>query len=268
MRLAGRLTIYGEHLMSGEAFGLIAPSVLFLADEDDGAAFPHPTYDPTRDSVRAMLLQQGARTSRQIRGDLPFGYGFASSTALALLHLRTPVLAESLPFIDSMDGVIHGFTPSGVDSQFYVRQRGGLYRLGEWVDVHDATLRWSGALLPKEGRFTLPEARAAIRRHRESLAARAEGLTADLMKNGCVSHMLLREYALDLLQTGGYSGEARRLVQHALECGIVAKAIGGIYDKAILFLRCDRCCGATRTAMAELETTVRAIVGSRWLPDV
>jgi hypothetical protein len=268
VRLAGRITVYGEHLMDGDAFGLIAPSALYLADDKDNDAPTHTNYDPSRDSVRAMLQRDGFPTCKNIRGNLPFGYGFASSSALALIHLRDLIPSASIDIVDRLDASIHGFRPSGVDSQFHVRQRGGLYRNGEWIEVPDLELRWSCALLRKERRWTLPEARERIRQRRIGLSRLADKLSTHLLDRGFLSCELLLEYAVELFRTGAYSGQARQVINLALSQDIVAKGIGGVYDKAILFLErsnsCDRETGSTK----ELMEAVRRLPGSRWIESV
>jgi hypothetical protein len=267
MRFNGRITVYGEHLMCGDAFGLITPSLLYLADGDDNSASTHPDYDPKLDSVRAMLTRDGYPTTPVIRGNLPFGYGFASSSALALLHIGTGVSENVLRIVDRTDQAIHGFIPSGVDSGFHVRKRAGLYRSGEWLDSPELSLEWSCALFPKERRLTLPQAREIIRARRAGLVPIARALTQGLLESGYLSHDALLDYAWELFRTGAYTAEAARIIDLALRQGVVAKGIGGVYDKAILFLRCEEC----RTPpewFADLKDTVSAMAGARWLESV
>lgn len=237
MRRCGRITVYGEYLMSSDVRGLIIPTPLYLATHDDAARPLHPEYDPSRDTVARTLLQRGVSVETTIRGDLPFGCGFASSTVLAFLHAGNQLpLRELLMFIQESDRAIHGFVPSGVDAAAVFHQSTGLYSARGWEPVPLSPLRYTLLLFPNERASTLAHVQERISDNPSKLIRIAGELTSKVTGRGELDYPLMIEYGLALLGLGVYSSMVDAFVHEMLSRGIVAKGIGGLYDKAVIVL--------------------------------
>ena len=237
MILHGRITVYGEYLMKTSTRGLIVPSACYLATDDYADKPRHAHYDPARDSVARMLEKFGVQPLTHVRGDLPFGYGLASSSALALLHLsRTRSRAQALSLVHDIDRAVHGFEPSGVDATAIFQQRSGFYSANGWEDVALRPLRVTLEFLPRERKRTLAEIEQRMREPTPALTRLAERMTARVASSGELDYDVLLDYCRVLLAADVYSQRARSRIAGLLDRGIAAKTIGGLYDKAVLVI--------------------------------
>lgn len=238
MILRGRLTVYGEYLMKTRTRGLIVPTELCLATADEIDQPVHPDYDPARDRVAQWLRRQHiAPEQALVRGDLPFGFGLASSTALTFVHTaRGRTRAEAAALSRGCDREIHGFEPSGMDAAAISHQADGFFSTQGWEPVQRPALRYTLVFLPAERRHSLADVETRIGASAEALSRIADALTSGLVRHAVLDYALLLDYALALAATGVYSSGAQSFVTPLLARGVVAKAIGGLYDKAILIV--------------------------------
>ncbi len=235
MILRGRITVYGEYLMKTRTRGLIIPSDLYLATSDHVDKPIHEDYDHSMDSVAGLLKRRNFVTECQIRGDLPFGFGLASSTTLAFLHTsRTLSIAHAITVVRDCDHEIHGFEPSGVDAAAISSQAPGFFSTSGWEGIQLCPIRCTLAFLPAERARALAEVEGCIMGSAATLSRIADALTNNVLATGVLDYGLLLDYSRALLSTPVYSKVAKSFIAEMLARGIVAKAIGGLYDKAIL----------------------------------
>jgi mevalonate kinase len=233
--LHGRATVYGEYLMHGDTQGLVMSLPLCLASLEHSDCPLHKTYDRRLDTVAEFLESRGFATDIGIRGNLPFAFGFGSSTILAFLHLggRLP-LKETVALVRDCDRAIHGFPPSGVDTASCLHQSTGLYSARGWQDVGVSKLDYSLLLFPKTHGLLLSQVRERIHDARASLTRIAEGLTEHIIRCGELKQTLFLQYARILLDLGIYSPVVHGLISELLHYNVAAKGTGGLYDKAVL----------------------------------
>ncbi len=236
MKIYGRLTIYGEYLMHGETYGLIEKSNLCLATQEHNEVQPHPQYNIDRDVVARLIEGLGIKIIPGVKGNLPLGYGFASSSIFSFLYLYPLYGERAYEMINNMDKSIHGFQPSGLDASFCYRQKKGLYRNGEWQDVTLARKSYSLLTFPKEGKVPLSEVSKRIARNRHNLKLIANSMTNSIVLDKCLPYEYLYKYSVELVNCNVYSGHVAEFVNFFLSQNIVAKGIGGLYDKAVLLI--------------------------------
>lgn len=235
MILHGRITVYGEYLIKTQTYGLVVPAQLYLATSDHADKPVHEAYDHSRDCVARFLKGRGFVTERQIHGDLPFGFGLASSTALAFLHTsRSHTLTEAISVVNDCDREMHGFVPSGFDSAAISRQVPGLFSTSEWKDVCLSPFLYTLVFPPAERTRTLVEIKGSMHAVIVRLSQLADSMSNRILVTGELDYPLLFEYSRILLKASVYSSVTGSLVERMLADGIAAKAIGGLYDKAIL----------------------------------
>lgn len=234
--LHGRLTVYGEYLMHDTGQGLIVPSRLVLATPDEVRVPWHADYDPLKDGVASILRAWGFSVHARIRGDMPLGCGLASSSMLAALHAGTQLLARTRDIMNTVDAIIHGFEPSGLDASFCLRQRAGLFLSGRWTDISVSLMRCSLVLPTKEGAMNLAEVREHVLRRRQRLAGLAWEMSVEVLKTGRLPYEQMMAYCRTLAKCGVYSEQAQACIEHLSANEIAAKGIGGLYDKAVLII--------------------------------
>lgn len=238
MILRGRITVYGEYLMKQDTCGFILPTDLVLATGDTGGLQIHPRYDPSLDQTARVLERCGYRTQRRIYGDLPFGLGFASSTVLAALHLG-PVSSfdEMRLAIQECDREIHGFEPSGMDFAAIASQTSGFYARGNWRHFQlSSFFPYSIVAPPPERLFPLSEIESIVSRSDRKLISIANKLTTGILSMGSLDYDAILDYSKVLSDLPIYSKVAKSLIDRLLESDVAAKAIGGLYDKAIVVI--------------------------------
>lgn len=230
-RIHGRYTLYGEFLMHECTWGYVAPVPMALTDGEPN----HPCYCPEDDEVAALLSRMGLHVLAHVGGDLPLGRGFASSTALALLHLGDQVDASLRPsIVRIIDWIHHGFMPSGLDYFALTTQSPGFYLAGNWESAPALRLNIAFVEVPPGPRRLGALTRAAVSARLDQLAPLADRMTCTIRENGEVNIDVLAAYADCLLGADVYSPDQRALIEAALAEGVIAKGIGGLYNKAIL----------------------------------
>lgn len=242
MRLWGRITVFGEYLMHEHHEGFIIPSRLCLTDEPSLCGEDFNCYDPERDASLMGLLEMGLTIqAQQIYGDLPCGYGFASSSLLSRLHLSyaDTRVGDPQAALDQVDNLIHGFTPSGVDSGFALRQRTGFFYDKSWRDALISSLPSYAVLIPKEREYSLSHVRAKVLKGAKTLIQLAAAIQLQIAREEPFPYTLLFDYATALWDLRVYSEAAQDFIESALNKGFAAKGIGGLYDKAILLFMPD-----------------------------
>ncbi len=220
--------------MHDDTWGLIIPSSLYLRDDGEPR---HLHYDPSLDEVRARIVamaQGSAVPALRISGNLPLGWGFASSSILTFLYAAAMNIGDPQQIAQQVDSQVHRFPSSGMDSSFCLRQRPGYFRKGIWKDAPgDIMLDCSIALFPKERQRSLAEVRKALLSRRIALDSLARELSEQHLSES-VRFDRLFEYATELSRLGTYGELAATFIERTLAQGIIAKGIGGLYDKAVL----------------------------------
>jgi len=179
-----------------------------------------------------------------------------------VLHLRERYPADECGrIVDMVDRQHHGFEPSGVDSGYYLRGRGGLYCHGNWIDVRAQPLSWRCALVHKEKALCLPEVRELVAKRSRQLVYLAEEMTNALRDGQDLPLRPLFDYAVELFELPIYSAAASGLIGRALDHGVIAKGIGGLYDKAVLFLTTTE----NSAAVERIREEVVRVQGASWL---
>ena len=241
MRLFGRITVYGEYLMHDQTSGLVTASNLYMATSEDPEAPVHVEYDFRKDEVAAHLQRHGRPFHKVLRGNLPLGYGFASSTIISFLNLQRRLPSRQLErAVLGIDMAIHGFRPSGADFEFCLKQKTGLYGPNGWTDVGVRRPHHSVVLWPQRGEMVLPEVRCAVLERGQELTQLAQALNAGVLNCDKLDYPLLLEYARVLRECHVYAPDVDEFVAEMLGRGIVAKATGGLYDKAVLLVWQDK----------------------------
>jgi|GEM_PF-5813607 len=230
MRLNGRITIYGEYLMHQDELGLIESSRLYLTNETDNDDEVHFSYNPEFDKTLAFLNELKIQITNAIKGNLPLGYGFSSSTILSFLHLGD---TDNIEFVNNIDHKIHGFKPSGLDATYCFRNKGGLYGMGKWLDCKYPEQNWDCILLPKEKNMNLADVQKGIQKRKNNFLKLITQMNKSINRNEFPLNSLF-DYSVELQSSNVYSENASRVIDYILNKGIVAKCIGGLYDKAII----------------------------------
>lgn len=238
MRIFGRITIYGEYLMHTITHGLITKSTLYLANEQEKSFPIHQSYDIRKDKVADFLRKKSYTYDRIIRGNLPLGYGFSSSTILLYLNLSKKIDESTLrKLIMQADHEIHGFPPSGLDIEFCFQQSTGLFGKNEWIDTQINNFYHSIIIFPKCCNKTLPEIQFNILNNNlKPLSKLAEDLNSHIINHNKLNYQSLLEYSKILLNSNVYNGLVESFISTMLQNRIIAKGIGGLYDKAVLII--------------------------------
>lgn len=236
MKIYGRLTIYGEYLMHSDSYGLIEKSNLYLATNEHSGTHFHPHYDVTKDLVAKIIAEQRINIHPGVKGNLPLGYGLASSSVFSFLYLY-PLYGERVyEMIRNIDKSIHGFQPSGLDVSFCYRQKSGLYKNDKWIDVSLAKLAYSLVIFPKENKMVLSDVRRKILDKRHRLSKLADDISYSVIRNNHIPYEFLQIYSNELVNCGIYSAQVVKFIENLSSKNIVAKGIGGLYDKAVLIV--------------------------------
>ena len=237
MKMRGHISVFGEYLMHEKHTGLVIPSSMVLGTFEEKDLPVHESYDPNRDLIRKCLQRRGFKTESMIRGDLPLGYGLASSTVLAFLHMGpNAAVLESLPVVNSCDEMVHGFPPSGMDSWACLYQVPGLYSAEGWRDVDLSPIPYTLLLFPPAPLVHLEKIRALVKSQSTRLGSLSDAMSGEVAESGMLNLNKLLEYSGVLLKLGVYSPQVEAFVAAMLKKGIVAKGIGGLYNKAVLVL--------------------------------
>lgn len=261
MRIHGRLIIYGEYLMHNDAQGLIVSSSQYLATPDDASSQEHPTYQPARDRVAALLSAQGYVPLPSVRGNLQFGCGFASSTVLTHLHLAHQNAQVKDRLSRDIDHLLHGFEPSGVDTAHTVAQRSGLFGRSQWEVVDAVAPPCSAIILPAERKRTLAQVRERVDVHKSGLIDAANGMSSTVRARGEIEYDALLDYSQRLALAGVYSDGAQEVCDIGLARGVAVKGTGGLYDKALLVFWPP---GASASTREEVRSSLQA-PGAQWI---
>ncbi|MFJ1491672.1 hypothetical protein [Capnocytophaga canis] len=236
MRIYGRITIYGEYLMHGTISGLIIPSNLFLDTVNCGNI--NSLYSKKKDNILPIIEKMGIKPCHTLYGNLPLGYGMAGSTALSLLHLSNiKDLELKKRIVHEIDKEIHGFIPSGIDFESCIRQEYGLYSTASgWQTIDPLPISYSLFKFPKEKKMSLNEVKKKILSEKDLLIPIQNELNSIIRTKGTINFSLLKKYSKILLSIGVYSNKASVFISTLLRQGIIAKGIGGVYDKIVLVI--------------------------------
>lgn len=239
MRIFGRITVYGEYLMHGYNQGLIFPSNLWLDTVQTGETISH--YSLEKDGVYMFLKKMGIRPNYTIYGNLPLGYGMAGSTALSLLHLsKIDDIELKKKIVNQIDKMIHGFIPSGLDFESCIRQEWGLYcNAYGWQSIRPLAIGYSLIKFPKENKLSLDEIQKRILSVKDYLEPIQNRLNNTIKMSGMIDYNSLMKYSKILLETEVYSKNVDLFISTLLKQGIIAKGIGGLYDKIILVVHSE-----------------------------
>ncbi|MES2669681.1 MAG: hypothetical protein V4673_04580 [Pseudomonadota bacterium] len=224
--------------MKQDTCGFIIPTDLFLATGDTAGLPIHASYDPSLDRTARVLERYGYRTQRRIYGDLPFGLGFASSTVLAALHLSPVSSIDDVRLaIQKCDREVHGFEPSGMDFSAISSQTSGFYSRGNWRHFQlSSFFPYSIVTPPPERLSPLSEIELIISRSDKYLIAIANKMTSGILSTGSLDYDAILDYSKELSDLSIYSRAAKSFIDNLLENDVAAKAIGGLYDKAIIVI--------------------------------
>ena len=233
MVVHGRLTVFGEYLMHRHAEGYVVPTRQRLASPDETTVCAHPRYDPRLDSVARRLREMGLPTHPGIRGDLPLGFGFASSTALAVLHLSLTGRDHRAP-VDEADRSVHGFPPSGMDFESVKRQEAGFFGPAGWRDADRVPLLCSAFVPPDRLAMSFHEVWRRVVDRADDLTRLVAHLTRGVETAGELDRDALFDYSALLATLGVYSRSAQDVVALLLSRGVPAKATGGLRNKAVI----------------------------------
>lgn len=237
MIVNGRITLFGEYLMHSMTEGYMIPTVQALATPDEEKIPIHADYYPELDRVRIMLKTLGLPTCAAVRGTLPLGHGFASSTALTFLHLGTRRREYAEDVIRQVDREMHGFSPSGVDYWSIISKRAGYFGPTGWRSAPDSYRPAVSALLvPENSQVDLTTTRNRITRAADTLIPIARYLHATLETQNTLDYRAMLDYAMRLRRIGVYLPRAEAIIDHMTSLGLVAKGIGGLTNKAVIIL--------------------------------
>jgi hypothetical protein len=202
----------------------------------------------------------GLRTESSVSGDLPFGLGLASSTVLAFLHLNGQAdTVDHQQIVNFLDWIQHGFRPSGVDYAAIQAQSPGFFLRGCWRPGPPCPVACVIAALPPAPDRPPGQTLSVMQAIAPRLRPVAVRLTQQLEATGELSFDDLGEYCLLLSKSGAYSQPQQALVAAALSQGIVAKGVGGLYNKAMLLFGDLEAC--LRFASRYPDLTVISTVG-------
>ena len=236
MRIYGRITVYGEYLMHGDIPGLIIPSELFLDTVSSGDVVS--LYSKEKDSVLPLIIKSGITPNHTLYGNLPLGYGMAGSTTLSLLHLSDLEDQDyKKKIVNEIDKEVHGFIPSGLDFESCIRQEWGLYcNASGWQSISPLPISYSLFKFPKEKRMDLVEVQNRVLSVKDRLEPLQVELNRTIEERDIIDLDLLREYSRVLLEAGVYSQSSSSFISTLLNQGVIAKGIGGLYDKVVLVI--------------------------------
>lgn len=234
--LRGRTTLYGEYLMHRHAAGYVFPAPYWLAAGAAGRP-AHPAYARRLDMTATLVGGVGLRPLDAVSGTLPLGLGFAGSTVLTLLHVGDQLPPDrAMVLARYVDRIVHRFAPSGVDLCSVRRQRPGFFRAGGWRDAPELRFEHGYWLPPPGPPRPLPQVRAAVHAAGSALARCADRQTRYIDAHGRLDRDELFAYAELLAGCDVYAPAQRRLIERALANGVIAKGIGGLYNKAVLLI--------------------------------
>lgn len=187
--------------------------------------------------MRLRLDADGLPTCTAVRGTLPLGHGFASSTALTILHLGGQHRECAEAIANRMDQGIHGFTPSGVDYWSITAGHSGYFGPAGWRSIANSyRLNASALLVPENSYPDLAETCNKINGAADGLIPIARYLCATLRARHVLDYRALFDYAIYLRQIGAYLPRAEAIIDHVLSRGLVAKGVGGLTNKAVVII--------------------------------
>ena len=234
MKIYGRLIIYGEYLMD-KMYGLIIRSNMYLSRFVDNVYETHPSYNYSKDMVASILERHGVFTQRRLCGNLHFGYGFASSTVLTIIHAYDQLDDESLRLYTKMiDACIHGFTPSGVDTESCLSQNDGLYYDNKWQDIEIVPLQYILFGLKRESEVPLMSIKRKMQKNSDLLINLSNILTKTLVSKKYLDYNIFYKYCKALREINPYSSIAGSFIKDVLGVGLPAKCVGGLHNKAVM----------------------------------
>lgn len=237
MIVNGRITLFGEYLMHSITEGYVVPTEHALATPDEHVLPIHHEYQPRLDRVRYQLELAGLPTHAAVRGTLPLGHGFASSTALTLLHLEKGRHKHPEDIVRCVDREIHGFSPSGVDYWSITARRTGYFGPDGWRSASNSYRPAASALLvPEDSSANLAETRNRVIRVADSLAPIARYMCSVLRARNVLDYRAMLDYADCLRRAGVYLPRAEAIIGQAAGHGLVAKGIGGLTNKAVIIV--------------------------------
>jgi hypothetical protein len=238
MKVFGRISIFGEHLINtlGVAMAIKAP---FVLTSNYASVFNlKSNYDLEKDSVaRIIYSDSNVTASANIKGYFPFGFGFSGSTVLSLIHLRTSnKLANLETRIKEIDSEIHGFKSSGFDTISIIKQHEGILIDGKWINSNIFNYEYSLVIFDKEFSKNYELIKSNILEQSKGFDKYIQSILQSILDYDELKYNLLLGYSNLLLSCNIYSSPAYSLIQYMLNNGVVAKGIGGIYDKAVLVI--------------------------------
>jgi hypothetical protein len=189
------------------------------------------------DQVRTRLTEDGLPTCGMVRGTLPLGHGFASSTTLTLLHLGGHPAESVKSIVDGIDKQVHGFPPSGVDYYSIAAGKAGYFGPGGWRPAdRPRRLAASAVLVRDQSDWPLSETRGRVVAAADKLIPIANHLCSALRARAILDYQALFDYAVQLRRIGVYTPRAAAIVDHVLGHGVVAKGVGGLTNKAVIIV--------------------------------
>jgi hypothetical protein len=172
-----------------------------------------------------------------IRSDLPFGFGLASSTALAISHLGAWDGRRVTEAVSETDAASNGFRPSGADYFAVCARSPGVFGTEGWTPLRIELPPGSHLVLPRPERaHSKLTPTLAMRADASTLGPLIDVLISELESVGQLDLETLLAYARRLADLGVYSSAQRLIIEPLLAAGIVAKGVGAMYDRAILVL--------------------------------
>lgn len=257
MRIYGRITVYGEYLMHGNIPGLIFPSELFLDTARSGDVVS--LYSKEKDSVLPLIMKLGITPKHTLYGNLPLGFGLAGSTTLSLLHLSNlEDQVHKKKIVNEIDREVHGFIPSGLDYESCNRQEWGFYcNASGWQSISPLPITYSLFMFPKEELMDLVEVQKRVFSLKDRLVPLQIELNRTIKEHSRIDLEILREYSEILLKTEVYSLGSSHFISTLLNQGIIAKGIGGLYDKVVLVIHSGKI-----ASHSKLEELAREYAGT------
>ncbi len=234
MKLHGRITVFGEYLLKDNlSYCLCIKSKLFLSNDKVDSTFIHSNYEVENDRTILLLQQIGINHFSKIYGNLPLGYGLASSTVLSLLHLNS---VHRKDLIEIIDEEINGFPPSELDYVSITKQETGIFGFGLWQPMLEYHPHYSLIITPKERKRKLSDVKKELSIAQEKQISITQILFSELSVKGELNLLVFLEYCELLLAYDVYSTNAREIISVLIQKKIASKCIGGLYDKAILVM--------------------------------
>jgi len=231
MKLHGRITLFGEYLSRNNlSYCCSLKSKLFLSN-DEHEKISHPFYLQSKDKIIPTLKKYGVTSSSTITGNLPLGFGMSSSTILSMLHLDS---ISNKELIIKIDKEMCGFSPSELDYISITKQESGLFGFGKWLPISLKNLNYSIIIFPKEKERNLNFVIQSLQENSEKLTKLANQLSLKLITLQTLDLDILFQYSKELLSTNVYSKLAKEISSSLIKDGLICKAIGGLYDKAMI----------------------------------